>query len=122
MAGNVRKNVGAAVKAILAHPESSLPAKLVPLSLGLMTYPEVLEKWTKATGKQVTYIHCTAEEFQGLYPATGLELSLQYEFLENVATAQVVNPDLVRLSDIGIKENDLGGVGETLQELAFTWD
>lgn len=122
MAGNVRRNVGVAVKAILAHPESSLPGKLIPLSLGLMTYPELLEKWTKATGKKVTYIRCTSEEFQRLYPTTGLELALQYEFLENVATAQVVDPNLVQLSDIGIKENELVGVEDTLQELASTWD
>lgn len=122
MAGNVRQNVGVFVRAIITHPEKSLPGKVVPVAIGYLTYPELLTTWQQATGKKATYVHCTAEEFQGLYPATGLELALQYEFLKNVGTLSVVDPDVVEASDLGVQQDQLVGVSDTLRELSSSWD
>lgn len=123
MAGNVRKNVGIFVEAIIANPEVSLPGKVVQVAIGYMTYPELLATWSKATGKKATYIHCTREEFEGLYPVTGLELALQYVFLENVglATPSGVDPDIVEATDLGVQQHQLVGVEETLRELSSSW-
>jgi hypothetical protein len=123
MAGNVRKNVGIFVKAIIARPEVSLPGKVVQVAMGYMTYPELLATWSKVTGKKATYVHCTREEFEGLYPATGLELALQYVFLENMgsATSSDVDPDVVDGIELGIQQHQLVGVEETLREVSSSW-
>lgn len=68
MAGNVRKNVGIFVEAIIANPEVSLPGKVVQVAIGYMTYPELLATWSKATGKKATYIHCTRKNSKASIP------------------------------------------------------
>ncbi|KAK5048618.1 hypothetical protein LTR84_005709 [Exophiala bonariae] len=122
MAGSVRKNVGVLVKAILDRPEVSLPGKVVQVAIGLMTYPELLATWSKATGKNATYVQCTREVFESLYPATGLELALQYVFLNNVASSAEVDTNIVEASALGVSQHMLVGVEETLRELSSSWN
>jgi hypothetical protein len=121
MAGSVRKNVGVFVQAITDHPEVSLPGKVVQVAIGLMTYPELLAVWSRATGKNATYIHCTREVFEKLYPTTGLELTLQYMFLHNIDTSSEVDSNVVEASALGVSQNMLAGVEDTLRELSSMW-
>ncbi|EXJ83108.1 hypothetical protein A1O1_06726 [Capronia coronata CBS 617.96] len=121
MAGHVRKNTGTFVKAVLSHPEKSLPAKTAVVSLGFaLSYPQLLEIWKKVTGKKVTFLSCTKEAFASLYGDAGLELALQYEFMEKMGEKMMDHPDIVEPSDLGITQ--LVGIEETLKELEGSWD
>jgi len=120
MAGHVRKNTGTFVRAILTHPEKSLPANTAVVTVGLtLSYPQLLEVWKKITGKKVTYLRCSKEEFTCLHGHAGLELALQYEFMENVGKL-MDPPDLLEASALGITH--LVGIEETLEELEGSWD
>lgn len=120
MAGNVRKNTGAFVQAILTHPEKSLPAKTATVTLSFaLTYPQLLERWSDITGKRVVYLRCSKEDFNALYPNAGLELGLQYEFMEAQADMFTDDADIVTSSELEI--TDLVGIEETLEELKDSW-
>jgi hypothetical protein len=120
MAGHVRRNTGTFVRAILTRPEKSLPSKTAIVTLGFtLSFPQLLEVWKKVTGKKVTYLRCSKEEFTSLYGDAGLELALQYQFMENV-DKMMDPPDLVEASELGITQ--LVGIEETLEELEGSWE
>lgn len=121
MAGHVRKNTGIFVRAILSRPERSLPAKTAIVSLGFaLAYPQVLDIWSRVTGKKVTYLTCGKDEFVKLYSEAGRELALQYEFMEQVGETLMDDPDIVTEEELGV--TGLVGIEDTIKELQGSWD
>lgn len=121
MAGSGKKNVGLVIHAVLRQPERCTPSKTVITWLGYgLTYPQLLEIWSKVTGKKVTYIQCTTESYIALYPDTGYEIALQCMYLESMANRAMDGPDMIDPSELGVTR--LMGVEETLRSMQGSWD
>lgn len=119
MAGNVSKNTGIFVQAILSRPDVSLPARYATVHVEALTFPQLLKIWTKVTGKEAVYMACSTEEYDALYPRFGEELGLQYEYMTNVPDAQTGEPGLLSKEALGIE--GLVGVEDTFRELISSW-
>lgn len=115
-AGHARKDTGTFVKAILSHSEKSLPGKTTIVPLGVAwSYPQLLQIWAMVTGKKITYLECSKEQFASLCGDVGLELALQYEFIENVGEKLLDDRDVIEPSDRDITR--LVRIEDALKEL-----
>lgn len=112
IAGDTPGNTGKFVRAILAHPEVSLPARYASVQTGTMSHGEILKSWCDVTGHDAQYLECSAEVFNGLFPVWGLELALQMQW--NTAIPDWTLPDMLKPEDLGI--TDLIGWKEALQD------
>lgn len=84
-----------------------------------LTLDELLGVWSKVTGKVITSISCTEEEFKRFWPVAGEEYLKQ--LLWHVAV-----PDWGTGSETQVSKEELGISGlrnceETLKILAPTW-
>ncbi|KAK3071329.1 hypothetical protein LTR53_008834 [Teratosphaeriaceae sp. CCFEE 6253] len=66
--GSQQHNVGVFVRAILDHPQLTLPARYVMAEAERTTLGEVIELYAKLTGRPTQYVRIDAAAFNDLFP------------------------------------------------------
>ncbi|KAL3448443.1 NAD(P)-binding protein [Aspergillus insuetus] len=74
--GHARTNIGLFVRAILAQPEKTLPAKRVAAYTEVTSLGKMLDIWSKVKGKKGHYVRVEKEMYDQLSPMWGEEMSL----------------------------------------------
>jgi NmrA-like family len=117
ISGDISTNVGTFVSAILAHPEVSLPSRYVTVKTETLSFEEILKVWSKVTGKEAEYVEITFEAFTRLWGPYGEEMGMQYKFGAEFGDWDALQPDMVKMEELGIKRSELTGLEETLEML-----
>ncbi|RYP58787.1 hypothetical protein DL769_008804 [Monosporascus sp. CRB-8-3] len=103
VAGIVSVNTGLAVQAIFAQPQKTF-GKYVPVLTDLISWVEVTEGWSKATGKTAVYAELPDSEIAKLYgPVFGAEFASQLRFSEQYPDWYSYKPqETISLKELGI--------------------
>lgn len=117
-AGDVENNVGHFVKAILAKPEVSLPAKYAFLYTSQGTFQDYLQAWINVTGRRTTFVTTTLENYEQMWGPHGLEVGLMLKACEGVSTswADAYGSDVVSAKDLSVSEGTLIGLQAALEK------
>lgn len=109
VAGVVEVNTGITVEAILAQPQKTY-GKYVPVLTDLISWTEVTEGWSKATGKTAVYAEVADSEMEKLIgPVFGPEIARQFRFSEQYPDWFSYHPQMtLSLKDLGIGDKVLG--------------
>ncbi|MCJ1305246.1 hypothetical protein MMC08_008060 [Hypocenomyce scalaris] len=121
IAGDAGVNTGVYVRAILARPEVSLPAKYALVQTEALTMGQMLRVWERVTGKEAGFLECTLQEYDGLWPVLGKELGLQLRFNQAVPDWGGLREGMVTGGELGIREG-LVGFEEALKGLVAFWE
>lgn len=120
--GAPKTNAGIFVRAILAQPQLTLPARYVFVHTDLLSIADTMKVWSKVTGKEGMSVEVVSlEDYERLWPAWGKELGAQLQFNEIVV-------DLISTQEGVLGEVDLGVNGEvvrlekTLRGMVGAWD
>jgi len=117
ISGDISTNVGIFVSAILTHPEVSLPSRYVTVKTETLSFEEILKVWSKVTGKEAEYVEITFKAFTRLWGPYGEEMGMQYKFGAEFGDWDALQPDMVKMEELGIKKSELKGLEETLEML-----
>lgn len=117
ISGDISTNVGVFVSAILAHPEVSLPARYVTVKTETLSFDEILKVWSKVTGKEAVYVEIAFEAFNRLWGPYGEEMGRQFKFGAEFGDWDALEPDVIKMEDLGIERSELKGLEETLKVL-----
>lgn len=80
---------------------------------------EIIELWSKATGKPAIVVDCSPETYERLYPMGGMGKDLAIQFGLHAKYPEWMFPQgVLRQEELGI--HDLRGSFETFQDLAQT--
>ncbi|MCJ1417556.1 hypothetical protein MMC32_003900 [Xylographa parallela] len=115
--GDIGVNIGVFVAAILAHPEISLPAKYAWVQTEKTTFQEIMETWSKVTGKDAVYVDIPAEQYVQLWGPYGLEMSKQYAFGADHGDWDDLKPGLLGAEQLHINKNELVGLQPFLESI-----
>lgn len=116
-AGDVENNVGHFVKAILAKPEVSLPAKYAFLYTSQGTFQDYLQGWINVTGRRTTFVTTTLENYEQIWGPHGLEVGLMLKACEGASSWQdAYGSGVVSAKDLGIAEGTLIGLQAALEK------
>ncbi|MCJ1390250.1 hypothetical protein MMC18_003108 [Xylographa bjoerkii] len=119
-AGDISVNIGVFAAAILAHPEISLPGKYAWVQTEKTTFQEIMETWSKVTGKDAVYVDIPAEQYIQLWGPYGLEMSLQYAFGSEHGDWDAFKPDLLGAKQLHIGKDELVGLEPFLESIKPT--
>jgi hypothetical protein len=118
--GDAAVNTGVFVRQILNKPEVSLPGKYTSAQTDNFSHGHCLELFRKTTGKRATYIQCSLEEFDTLYPVWGNELAAQWGW--NEAIPDWTLPGMVSAQELGIAPDELITFDQCLASLRSAWE
>lgn len=115
--GIIAINTGIVVQAVLSQPEKTYE-KYVPIVTDLISWTQLAEEWSKATGKTAVYAELTDSAAAKAYgPLFGPEIACQLRFSEQYPDWNKFYPEkTVTLKDLGI-EDEVVGVAQGLELL-----
>ena len=102
--GDPTTNVGPFVSAILRRPELTLPAKFVYAPTEQMTHGEILDAWSRATGKETEYVEVSIDIFDRLWPMWGKEMGTMLKMWEDLKENSWGGEALITKEDLGITQ------------------
>lgn len=106
--GDINHNIGVFVKAILDHPEISLPAKYTLCATDTFTLAEALEVWSEVAERPAALATVTLDGFANLWGAPGREIGLQYVMHDKEPDfLKAYRKDFVEMAQLGIRMEDL---------------
>jgi NmrA-like family len=110
--GDVKKNLGPFVKAIVEQPNKTLAGKIVLAHVEDTTAGEMLQTWANAQGKVAQYVQVDDETFNNIWPMWAEEMAVMLRFWEWAREKSWTSEfgDVVTKDDLGV-----GGLG-TLKE------
>ncbi|KAE8340684.1 hypothetical protein BDV24DRAFT_133631 [Aspergillus arachidicola] len=115
IAGLVSKNVGIAVRGILASG-SRVFRKYVPLVTNYVTMTDIVAAWSEVTGETAAFAEIEDSEYAKLFGPFGTEMALQFRFSEAFPNWLSLFPtETSSLRDIGV-ESELVGFHDGLQQ------
>jgi hypothetical protein len=116
-AGDVENNAGLFVKAILANPEVSLPAKYAFLYTSQGTFQDYLQAWINVTGRRTTFVTTSLEKYEQMWGPYGTEIGLMLKACEGVSDwAEAYKSDVVTAKDLKIPEGTLVDLQAALEK------
>ncbi|MCJ1284643.1 hypothetical protein MMC26_003978 [Xylographa opegraphella] len=118
--GDIGVNIGVFTAAILAHPEISLPGKYAWVQTEKTTFQEIMETWSKVTGKDAVYVDLSAEQYIQLWGPYGLEMSKQYAFGAEYGDWDDLKPGLLGAEQLQIGKDELVGLQPFLESIKST--
>ncbi|KAK8140061.1 nitrogen metabolic regulation nmr [Apiospora sp. TS-2023a] len=101
-AGDEKTNVGLFVRAILDHPEKTLPAKTAAGVVEQVTYSEVAQVYGAAQGIQVRCVQIPKDDYRELWPVWGELMDITNSYFEVMGGKAFDTAD-----DIVLKKEDL---------------
>jgi len=103
--GDTRSNVGKFALAILSQDQLTLGGKFVLAYVEKTTTGELLEAWSKATGKPSVYVQVTSiGDFNNMWPMWGQEMGVMMQFWNEAGDRSWSGEDVLTKEDLGIKE------------------
>jgi hypothetical protein len=72
------------------------------------TIGEILQTWSKATGKPAVYVQTSLKEFDRVWPKWGHEMGIMMQFWEDAKDKSWSGEDVLTKEDLGIKEKFVG--------------
>jgi len=103
--GDTRSNVGKFALAILSQAQLTLGGKFVLAYVEKTTTGELLETWSKATGKPSVYVQVTSiGDFNNMWPMWGQEMGVMMQFWNEAGDRSWSGEDVLTKEDLGIKE------------------
>ena len=117
-AGYLEHNVGLFVAAILNKPEVSTPAKIAFAQSETISMEEVLKIWSEVTGKRVTWLQCSVEEYEQIYGVYGKEIGAQWALFggrEDGKWDAKHEGQMISTSDLGL-DGKLMGLKEAFEK------
>jgi hypothetical protein len=116
-AGDVENNTGLFVKAILANPEVSLPAKYTFLYTSQGTFQDYLQAWINVTGRRTTFVTTSLEKYEQIWGPYGTEIGLMLKACEGVSDwSEAYGSDVVTAKDLKIPEGTLVDLQAALEK------
>jgi hypothetical protein len=116
-AGDVENNAGHFVRAILAKPEVSLPAKYAFLYTSQGTFQDYLQAWINVTGRRTTFVSTTLEKYEEIWGPYGTEIGLMLKACESISDwADAYKGEVVNAKDLGIPEGTLVDLQAALEK------
>jgi len=117
-AGDVENNAGHFVKAILAKPEVSLPAKYAFLYTSQGTFQDYLQAWINVTGRRTTFVSTTLEKYEEIWGPYGTEIGLMLKACESTSdwASAYKSGEVVNAKDLGIAEGTLVDLQAALEK------
>jgi hypothetical protein len=109
------KNVGLFVKAILAKPEITLPAKYVLGSTDTITNGGLVELLSEISGKEIDYLKVSAEDYDKVWPVAGKEVALQMQAWEIAGNQSWTKTGVTVVTKDDLAIEGLVGLRETLE-------
>lgn len=106
--GDIEHNIGVFVKAILDHPERSLPAKYTLCATDNFTLAEALDLWSNVAERPAALATVTLDGFANVWGAPGREIGLQYVMHDKEPDfLKAYREDFVEMEELGIRREDL---------------
>ncbi|VUC28854.1 unnamed protein product [Clonostachys rosea] len=103
--GDERTNVGLFVKAILEHPEKTLPGRIVQGKIEQMSIGELVATFASVHKIRAHCLQISEEDYAKIYPIWGDVLNINHGYMNNMGTKAFTSPDqeVVTKDDLGIK-------------------
>ena len=118
LSGDVGFNTGVWVRAILEHPEVSLPAKYAQVCTDTKTFEEATKVWSKVTGAPAVYLEVPVSKYADMWGPYGLELSQQFKWSEVYTNwATELNGTLLSMKDLGITKDQVRDLEQALEQV-----
>lgn len=117
--GDMTKNPGIWVRQILANPQKTR-GKYLAVITDDTTTGEMLQIWSKVTGKEAVYVEITLEQYANVFGIAGEELGSQYKFNEAVPDWSADHTEagnFVTRAEIGIQDSEVVDFEGALQDL-----
>jgi len=102
--GDPTTNVGPFVSGILRRPDLTLPGKFVLAKAEDMTQGEILDAWSRATGKPSEYVEISVEAYDRLWPAWGKEMGIMLKMWEDLKENSWGGEEVVTKEDLEITQ------------------
>jgi hypothetical protein len=119
--GDQTRNIGPFVLSIVSQPKLTLPGKFVFAYTETMTEKEMLEKWTKVTGKEAIHVQVSLEDYDTLFPGWGKEMGMMMCLWDEAGEKSWSGEDgLLTGKDLGVDMGKLVGVEKTWE--GIDWD
>lgn len=115
VAGDLRVNPGIWVRQILASGTKAF-GKTANMALELLTFQQMMDEWSKVTGKKGVFVECSAEDFTKLWGVLGLEMAAQFKFGES-GNPWEETADFVKADELGIDASEVVGFSATIEGL-----
>ncbi|KAK8083934.1 hscarg dehydrogenase [Apiospora saccharicola] len=112
IAGDEKTNVGLFVRAILDHPEKTLPAQTVAGVVKQATYSEVAQVYDAARGTQVRCVQIPKDDYRGLWPVWGELMDVTNSHFEVMGRKAFDTADDVVLTKEDLEVEGLVGTAE----------
>lgn len=86
------------------------------MALEIWSFQQMLDEWSKITGKKSVFVECSGEDFTKLWGETGTELAAQFKL------GEVCNPwedtaEILSAGELGIDVNEVVGFRGTIERL-----
>jgi len=111
--GDATKNIGVFTSAILAQPNLTL-GKFVFAYVEETTTGQLLQTWSKATGKPSAYVQVVSvEDLNRLWPQWGQEMGIMMKFWEDYGDKSWSGEEVLTKKDLGLEGEKFVGIEET---------
>lgn len=115
LAGDMSVNPGIWVRQILASGAKTF-GKMANVALELWTFQQMMDEWSRVTGKRGAFVECSVEDFTKLWGEMGLELAVQFKFGESCSPWDET-ADFVTADELGIDASEVVGFSGTIEGL-----
>ncbi|KAB5550813.1 hypothetical protein GE09DRAFT_1204022 [Coniochaeta sp. 2T2.1] len=117
--GDVRKNIGPFVPAILDNPEKTQNGAIVRGEMATSTSDKLLQTWAATQGKQALSVQVPAETYYALWPMWAEEMSVMLQFWDEFAEKAWTDPDWTVLSreDLGLSSGNFVDLETSFKQL-----
>ncbi|KAB5576118.1 hypothetical protein GE09DRAFT_1265649 [Coniochaeta sp. 2T2.1] len=117
--GDVRKNIGPFVRAILDNAEKTQNGAIVRGEMATSTSDKLLQTWAATQGKQALSVQVPAETYYALWPMWAEEMSVMIQFWDEFAEKSWTDPDWKVLSreDLGLSGGDFVDLETSYKQL-----
>lgn len=102
--GDATTNIGPFVSGILKRPDLTLPGRFVLATTEETTQGELLQAWSRATGKPTEYVEISMEAYDRLWPMWGKEMGSMLKLWEDLKENSWGGEEVVTKADLEITE------------------
>lgn len=115
VAGDMNVNPGIWVRQTLASGAKAF-GKTANVGLELWTFQQMMDEWSRVTGKKGVFIECSVEDFTKVWGVFGLEMGAQFKFGESHNPWEET-ADFIKADELGIEASEVVGFGSTIEGL-----
>jgi len=119
--GDVVKNLGTFASAILAQPRLT-HGRYVFAYVEKTTIGEILQTWSKATGKPSVYVQTASlEDFNRAWPSWGPALGVMMKYWEESGDKSWSGEEFLTRNELGLSDAEFVGIEETFKGMDWSF-